>query len=262
MTGAAVMRFCLRTASRLGPFVIFVGVWQLLSMTGVLGDALVPSAVAVGKALVALLGSAEVFVNLGFTLWSCFIGLAFGAVIGISIGTGMALSHRVNGFFSPLIKATYSLPKTSLVPLFILWFGVGTTTNVVAIILAALLPIVIYTYHGILDVPQVLIWSALAMDTPRRQLIWRILLPSALQSIMTGLRIALGFSFVIGIAAEMIAANFGIGKLISVYGSLGSYDYMFAGIIVLVTVVYFIDRGLVVLTAHLLRWQDTVQQHA
>ena len=255
-------RRLLRAASQLGPFVIFVVFWHLLAMTGALDSALVPSALDVGKALASLLGSQEAYVNLAFTLWSCFLGLTLGAVIGISIGAGMAISRPVNGFFSPLIKATYSLPKTSLVPLFILWFGVGTATNVVAVVLAALLPIVIYTYHGILDVPQVLVWSALAMDTPRHQLVWRILLPAALQSIMTGLRIALGFSFVIGIAAEMIAANFGIGKLISVYGGLGSYDFMFAAVILLVAVVYFLDLGLVALTAHLLRWQDSVQHNA
>ena len=95
----------------------------------------------------------------------------------------MAISPRVNGFFSPLIKATYSLPKTALVPLLMLWFGIGGATNITVVVLAALLPLVVYTYHGVHGVPRALVWSAQAMGTPQRRLIWRVLLPAAQQEI-------------------------------------------------------------------------------
>jgi len=88
-------------------------------------------------------------------------------------------------------------------------------------------------------------------------LLWRILLPASLQASATGLRIALGFTFVIGIATEMLAANSGIGTLIFIYGESGAYDFMFAAIFALICAVYVADTALVRVTAFLLRWQDT-----
>ena len=91
----------------------------------------------------------------------------------------MATSRRADRFFGPLVAMTYSLPKASLVPLFILWFGIGDTTNMLTVFLARLLPVVVSTYHGVKSVPQVWLWSAQAMGTSRRGMLLRILLPRA-----------------------------------------------------------------------------------
>jgi NitT/TauT family transport system permease protein len=98
--------------------------------------------------------------------------------------------------------------------------------------------------------------SARAMGTSERRLLWKILLPASLHAILTGLRIALGFSFVIAIAGEMIAANSGIGKLMFIYGESGSYDYMFAAVTAIVALAYVADRLTVALSNRLLRWDD------
>ena len=261
MTAATAARRTLRHLARAVPFILFIALWQGVSAAHLVNADFLPSAAAVGIALIRLFSAHEIFANLGTTVATCFIGLALGTVIGIPLGAAMALSARVDGFFSPIIKATYSLPKTALVPLLMLWFGIGGATNVTVVVLAALLPLVVYTYHGAHGVPRVLVWSARAMGTPERRLIWRVLLPAAQQEILTGLRIALGFSFVIGISAEMIASNHGIGKLMFIYGESGAYDYMFAATISLLVVAYCADRGLVRLTNHLLRWQDSAQRH-
>jgi ABC-type nitrate/sulfonate/bicarbonate transport system permease component len=261
MTVRTVGRRTLRHLSRTIPFVLFIALWQGISASHFVNSDFLPSAIAVGTALVRLFGAHEIFANLGTTVYTCFVGLALGAVIGIPLGAAMAISPRVDGFFSPLIKATYSLPKTALVPLLMLWFGIGGVTNITVVVLAALLPLVVYTYHGVHGVPRVLLWSARAMGTPEQRLIWRVLLPAAQQEILIGLRIALGFSFVIGISAEMIASNHGIGKLMFIYGENGAYDYMFAATISLLVVAYFADRVLVHITNHLLRWQDSAQRN-
>jgi ABC-type nitrate/sulfonate/bicarbonate transport system permease component len=260
MTSGAAGRRTLRHLSRVIPFILFIAVWQGISASHLVNPNFLPSAIAVGIALVRLFGAHEIFTNLGTTVLTCFTGLALGAVIGIPLGALMAISPRVNGFFSPLVKATYSLPKTALVPLLMLWFGIGGATNITVVVLAALLPLVVYTYHGVHGVPRVLLWSARAMGTSDRKLIWRVLLPAAQQEILIGLRIALGFSFVIGISAEMIASNHGIGKLMFIYGESGAYDYMFAATLSLLIVAYCADRGLVHFTNYVLRWQDSAQR--
>ena len=172
-------------------------------------------------------------------------------------GTDIALgTHRLEGFFAPLVKSTYSLPKTALIPLLILWLGIGTATNVVAVMFSTLLPFVVYTYHGIQGVPKILVWSARAMGVPDHRLLWKVLLPGAQHAILTGLRIALGFSFVIAIAAEMIAAQTGIGKLMFIYGESGSYSYMFAAVTAIMILAYAADRVTVAASNRMLRWDD------
>ena len=99
---------------------------------------------------------------------------------------------------------------------------------------------------------------ALPWGTPHRLILWRILLPSASLSIFTGIRIALGFCFVVTISAEMIAAKTGIGKLIFLYGENGAYAYMFGGLLALVIVAYAADRALLAVMNYALRWHDSI----
>lgn len=239
------------------PFLLVLAVWQGIAATGLAGPAVLPSPGAVARALAALLAGSDLYSNLGVTLLRCAAGLALSFVVGIPLGAWMAVSRRADGFFAPLLRATYSLPKTALVPLFILWFGVGLRTEVGAILLSALLPLTLYAYQGVRAVPRAMVWSARAMGTPARVLLWRVLLPASLHSSLTGLRIALGFTFVIGVATEMLAANSGIGKLIFIYGESGAYDSMFAAVLAIVCVAYLADAVLLQVTGHLLRWQES-----
>ncbi|MGC1093115.1 MAG: ABC transporter permease subunit, partial [Pseudolabrys sp.] len=123
--------------------------------------------------------------------------------------------------------------------------------------LACLLPMIVNTYHGVMATPKVLVWSAQALGTTRREVWSRVYLRNALPDIFTGLRIALGFSFVLAISAEMIASTNGIGKLIFMYGENGTYDYMFAAIACVVVVAFFADRGLLLITRRLLGWHES-----
>jgi NitT/TauT family transport system permease protein len=120
------------------------------------------------------------------------------------------------------------------------------------------LPVIVSTYHGVKSVPSVLVWSARAMGTPHHLILWRVLLPSALLSIFTGIRIALGFCFVLTISAEMIAARTGIGKLIFLYGENGAYAHMFGGLLAVVIVAYAADRALLATMKYVLRWHDSI----
>jgi NitT/TauT family transport system permease protein len=249
--GAAAGHRVIRTAL---PFALVLALWQAACTGGLAPASVLPTPAGVGYALQKLIAGGEIFADLAATLLRCFAGLLASFLLGVPLGALMATSPRINGFFTPLIRATYALPKTALVPLFILWFGVGLRTEVGAILLSALLPLTIYTYQGVKSVPRVVVWSAAAMGTPRHALLWHILLPASLQASLAGLRIALGFTFVSGISTEMIAANSGIGRLIFQYGESGAYDYMFAAVLTLVSLVFLADAALVRLSNHLLRW--------
>jgi NitT/TauT family transport system permease protein len=169
----------------------------------------------------------------------------------------MARSAVFRAYVAPLVGGTYSLPKSALIPLFILWFGIGTVTTVCAVFLACLLPMIVNTFQGVASTPKVLVWGAEALGTSRRDMLLRIFLPHALPDIFTGLRIALGFSFVLAISSEMIASTNGIGKLIFMYGENGAYDYMFAAIACIVIVAFLADRFMLLVTRRWLRWHES-----
>ena len=155
---------------------------------------------------------------------------------GCLIGLMMARSDVFRAYAAPIVGGTYSLPKSALVPLFILWFGVGSMTAICTVFLACLLPMIVQTFHGVTTTPNVLIWSAETLGYSRRQMLGPVFLRHALPDIMTGLRIALGFSFLLAISSEMIAANSGIGKLIFMYGENGAYASCSAAIACVVAV--------------------------
>jgi ABC-type nitrate/sulfonate/bicarbonate transport system permease component len=245
-----------RVASFVLPLAIWVGVWAVLPHLDLIDPSFLPSPASVAIALRKLAVQLSFYQELGATVYRSLAGLALGIVIGVPIGAWMAVSPRAEGFFGPIVKSTYSLPKTALVPLLMLWFGIGSTTSILAITLSTMLPMVIYTFHAVQDTPRILLWSARCMGTVGgRRLMWLVQLPASMHGILTGARIALGFSFVIAVAAEMIAARVGIGKLIFMFGENGSYDYMFAAVIAIVAVACVADALLVMLTGHLLRWQ-------
>ncbi|MGA9007290.1 MAG: ABC transporter permease [Xanthobacteraceae bacterium] len=248
----------LRAVGRFLPVVIALALWEAVVDFGLVNRDFLPSFSETFAALWHMAQSGEIWLNLFVSLYRALIGLLIGSLLGLGIGLLMATSERADRFFGPLVATTYSLPKASLVPLFILWFGIGDVTDIVTVVLACLLPVIVSTYHGVKAVPPILIWSARAMGTPERALLWRVLFPASLGSILTGVRIALSFCFVLTISAEMIAAKTGIGKLIFIYGENGAYAFMFGGLMAVVIVAYAADRALVATMHHILRWDDTI----
>lgn len=240
-----------------GSIALLLVVWEVAVVTGIVNSSFLPAVHTIAAAFWDLLTAGEVWKNLLASTYRALAGLLAGTLCGVAIGMIMATSRAGNGFFGPLVAMTYSLPKASLVPLFFLWFGIGDLTNILTVFLATLLPVVVSTYHGVKAVPQVLLWSAQAMGTTRTQILRRILLPASMLHIFTGMRIALGFSWVLTISAEMMAAKVGIGKLIFGYGESGAYAYMFAGIIAIVAVAYAADRAMVRIMGRVLHWHDS-----
>jgi NitT/TauT family transport system permease protein len=250
-----------RGSYRLLPVILLLIVWQIVVEFNIVDSAFLPSFGSTLQALWELTRDGEIGLNLFVTMYRALGGLAIGVVIGVAIGLAMATSRPADQFFGPLVAMTYSLPKSSLIPLFMLWFGIGDVTNILSVVLACLLPVIVSTYHGVKSVPPVIVWSAQAMGTPRHLILWRILLPSSMLSILPGVRIALGFCFVLTISAEMIAAKTGIGKLIFFYGENGAYAYMFGALLVVVVVAYAVDRMFLASINYYLRWHDSIHSN-
>ena len=242
--------------SSLLPVAAVLLAWHVVATKQWISSDVLPAPVAIWKAFVDLAASGELAANLGETIATSLMGLALGVLIGVALGLAMATSKIVEGFFGPIVKATYSLPKTALIPLLILWFGVGGITNLAVVTVTALLPVLVYTLNAARSVPANLSWSALSLGTKPGRLLWLVLLPGALPAIFTATRIALGFAFVVSISCEMVVSNYGIGKLMFLYGDNGNYDYMFAALTAVVIVAFLADALLVQFSRWLLRWDE------
>jgi len=257
-----VQRGARAALSRAVPLLLVLGLWEAVGASGLADRAFVPSVATIGAALVDLLRGGSLVRDLLVTVFRSLAGLVAASAVGTVLGVMMATSARVDRIVGPLAAATYSLPKTALVPLFLLWFGIGSATDIAVVFLACLLPILVHAYHGAKDVPSALLWSAAAMGTPRRRMLFRISLRWAEPPIWAGLRIALGFSVVVTVSAEMIASTDGLGKLIFMYGENGAYAHMFAAVGALVAVAFALDRLLLDLMRRRLAWHESVAAEA
>lgn len=242
--------------NRIVPLIVIGLIWQMVCSLRLVNPEFLPSPAAIGAAFWDLLKGGEIAHNLAITIFRAACGLAVGAAAGIWIGLMMAKSERFRAYIAPIVGGTYSLPKSALIPLLMLWFGIGNVTAILAVFLACLLPLIVNTLHGVTATPKVLTWSAAALGTSERKMLWLVFFRHALPDIFTGLRMALGFSFVLAISAEMIASTNGIGKLIFMYGENGAYSYMFAAIACIVVVAFAADRAMLLAIGHFLRWHD------
>ena len=150
----------------------------------------------------------------------------------------------------------HPMPKSALIPLTIMWIGLGDQSKITLIFIGCLLPVVLSAFNAARGVDQVLIWSARSMGAREREVLWQVVVPAAMPEILSGIRIALALAFILLVSGELIIANNGIGYLIDLLGEGGDYAGMFAGVATISAIGFFADRAYVALTRRLLVWRD------
>jgi ABC-type nitrate/sulfonate/bicarbonate transport system permease component len=156
----------------------------------------------------------------------------------------------------PLVNVTYPLPKSALIPLLMIWLGIGDTAKVAVVFLGTVLPVIVGAYHGVRGVDHFLVWSARSCGTAGPRLVLRVLLPAALPDILAGVRTALALSFVLLISSELLVATNGLGHLISLLGEGGQYPEMFAVALLVCALGFGADRLFLGAMRWLLRWRE------
>jgi len=237
---------------------IFVGLlmWELAARTGLLDPSICPSLGATLAAFARLIDKGHLLENAWISLFRQSSGFFLAASFGILSGMLMAQSRWVFNVLEPLLRATFPLPKSALIPLFILWLGIGDAAKVAAVFLGCLLPVVISTYNAARGVNKQLLWSAWSLGTAKWLIPWKIVFPAALPEIMSGLRIALALSFTLMVSAEFLIGNRGLGTLIGTLGEDGDYPGMFAAVLAVTLLGFAADRLFLWLNNRLLRWRD------
>ena len=182
-------------------------VWEALCRADLISSLFLPSPTQILTALADMISGGEIGESLMASLGRILAGFAAGGALGLAVGLVAGTSALADRMVTPLVNALYPIPKIALLPLFILWLGIGELSKVTIIALGVFFPIAMNTYSGVL--------------------------PYALPMIFAGFRIAAGTALLLLVAAEMIAAEKGIGALILHYGDLMITDRLMAGVIVL-----------------------------
>ncbi|MFB6091809.1 MAG: ABC transporter permease [Haloquadratum sp.] len=227
--------------------------WEFASGTVVPTSVLPPITDIVGV-VAELLLSGTIYPHLAISLYRIAWGLGASIVVGVLLGIGMARSGPVENFFDIFLTVLYPIPKTALVPLAILWLGIGTKTAVLIVFLACLLPIVMNSYNAAQAVNQNLVRSARMMGTTDWKVLWKVIVPDTIPEILTGIRQAIPFAFIALVSAEFIASNRGVGALILEAGQIGNYRTMFAVIVVISATAYLAVRGFEIARERVVVW--------
>jgi ABC-type nitrate/sulfonate/bicarbonate transport system permease component len=229
-------------------------VWQLARMWGLPDYLLGP--VEILRYFFAALGSAEIYTDIGASLGRALPGFVIGSALGIALGLAAGVSRTFDGTFSPVVFLTYPVPKIVLLPLFMLWFGIGDLSKVLIIALACFYPVFINAYYGARSTKKILVWSALNMGAAPGRIFRRIVVPSALPQIFAGLRVSLALSFIVMFAAEMINARSGLGHMIRTAENSLRFDLMYVSLLSIAILGYAGDRLLTFVREKALAWQE------
>ena len=244
------------TLLRYLPLLLLAAGWELVARLGVVSQLALPPLSQVVLAWVDMLRSGELVSNGASSLWRAGAGLVLAIVVGAALGIAMAWSRPVNAALGPLVEMFYSMPKSALIPVTVLWLGFGDGSKILLIFLGCMLPVTIGAFNGARGSDQALVWSARSMGASRLRMLWDVVVPSALPEIFNGIRTALALAFILLVSSELIVAREGLGYLIGYLGANGTYDAMFAVVLTVAFLGFAADRAYQALVERLLLWRE------
>ncbi len=250
--------FSARTPRWLPPlfFALLIAFWELGSRSGWISPIALPAPSEAFAAFMDLVRSGKLWDHLGASLYRLSLGWSGGTVLGILAGFAIGLSSLARGTLSPVVNALFPVPKIALLPLFIVWFGIGEGSKVATILFGSFFPTVIATWGGVQNVDRNLIRMGQSFGLSRLSIIRKIILPGAMPAILSGMRISASISIVLLVAAEMIGAQNGIGAYILMAGALFAIDQLIAGVAILsllgITINWLIGKA----ETRLLHWRN------
>ncbi|MEM7021221.1 MAG: ABC transporter permease [Pseudomonadota bacterium] len=229
--------------------------WQFGSHYGWIDGLILPSPVAILGALWSLTESGDLWRHLSASVFRLVTGWLLGTLAALVFGFAIGLFALWRSVGIPMVAALFPIPKIALLPLFIIWFGIDEPSKIATILFGVFFPTVIATYSGVDGVPRSLIRMAQSFGVPTYRILWTIVLPGALPSILAGFRISIAIGIVLLVAAEMIGAQWGVGALVLAAGSLMQTDVLLAGVVMLSLLGLAISIILGRAERYLLRWR-------
>ncbi len=185
------------------------------------------------------------------------VGFGTAVLLGVPIGVALGWLRWANRAFSPLVSAFYTMPRIALMPLFIIWFGLGMGSKVALVLLSAIFPLIVNMQVAMQNIDHDYKRVGIAYGATQWQLFATIALPSSIPFLLTGLRLAMGRALLGVVAAEVFGGAEGLGYLIQYAGATFQIDVVFVGVVVIAGFGIIIDRGLSYLSQRVDSWKIT-----
>jgi taurine transport system permease protein len=224
---------------------ILLAAWAISAQLKLVSPVFLPSPAAVWAKFVVVARDgfvdATLLQHITASLWRVFAALIAAILIGVPVGLAIGISRVGRGVFDPLLEFLRPIPPLAYLPLIIIWFGIGEPSKVLVIAIAMLAPVALSTAAGVRSVSRERVDAARSLGATRAQVIRHVILPSALPSILTGLRIALGAGWSTLVAAELVAATRGLGFMIQSAAQFLVTDVVVMGILVIAIIAFALE---------------------
>ena len=237
------------------PLVLLLMVWAAVSAAEWYPRELLVPPLEVWAALRELLASGELQEHLRMSLGRLGFGMLVGCGCGLLFGVLMGLSRTVEVYTAPLFQVVRQVPSIALIPIFILMFGIGETFKILIVTKAAFFPVALAAYTAVQGISEHWLEVARVYRLPRIALFRRIVVPATVPPIVTGVRLALGRSWGTLVAAELLAAESGIGQMMEFGRQMFRLDVVMMGVVITGLIGFGLDRAIRLLERRLVRWR-------
>jgi len=220
---------------------IFFSIWQILSYF-LFNPYLIPPPTRVLETAIPMIQSGEIFRHAGISLVRVLIGFSLGSISAIAVGVIMGRLQIINDLLDPIIEFLRYLSPTAMIPIAVIWFGIGEQSKYFLIFWGTFFFVLINTIAGVMRTPVARQRAAQCLGASQLQIFLTVVIPSAVPYIVTGMRVAMASSFMSIIPAEMLAARSGLGHLLQVSGMLVQTDRIFVALAAIALLGFLTDR--------------------
>lgn len=238
----------------LSPFMLLAA-WEAAALSGMLDIRFFPAPTTILQTLLKLLETGDLWTNTWASLQRLFWGFLLGGIPGLILGVIMGLSRALRAAVDPLIAATYPIPKSAILPLILLIFGLGEASKVVMVAIGVFYPVCINAIAGVLEINKIYLDVGKNFQAGRWQVFRTIALPGALPFIMSGVKLGVGMGLVLIAIAEMIGAKSGLGYMIWNAWEILAVEKMYVGLIIIAVIGYLFGLLLNELERWLIPWK-------
>jgi len=236
------------------PLILLAALWETAARMGWVRPVFLPPLTVVITQFVPLAKQGELIGPLMVSLYRTAAGLGIAISVGVVVGFLMARIRAVRWLLDPLIAFSFPSPKVAFLPVFILWFGIDHLSKIALVAFTCVFPFIVAAYAGATTVPTNQLWAARAMGTSSTALLWRVIFPASLPSLMSGLRVGVPYALVSTFSAEMIAGGGGLGGEMVLAQRYFETPTVFVYLLIMLAAGYLIDTGVLRLREHMLRW--------
>lgn len=230
--------------------------WSWVCQTGRFPEQILVAPGVVVETFQELLASGELQEHLARSLTRLGWGFLIGASLGLAFGVAMALSGVVERLFSPFFNMVRQVPSIAFIPMLILLFGVEETFKIVIVAKAAFFPAALAAYEAVRGVPRSYFDVARVYRLPLATLVGRVVFPATVPPILTGLRLSLTRAWMVLVAAELLAADSGVGQMMEMGRQMFRIDIVMVGVVLTGAVGFALDQGFRLMEKRLVRWKE------